>query len=219
MNTRADATGTCPKKHEHTILHQTPFPCVVYIRKKDPCTLNANAVYEFSHYCHTFTRKPMPLTLRVRDLQQHARANETYKSTLRRACFLVLAAGDTAQCVSISNTREERTRFLFRGSAYDIPAKKTKRCSEFHEDYVPLQFYSTLAGFSPDGRLGSVLNLECGIALFPGTVRENQLHMLAKWVEHNITKSIHSSAWATHALASYNEATRSPYSKKRKLDC
>jgi hypothetical protein len=127
-----------------------------------------------------------------------------------------MVSGDVAQCITVSNTRETRTRFLYSGSQYSnkFPEPHFKReCSEFHDSYVPLHFFSTLAAFT-NGTLTSVSELECGIALFPKIIREGDLDTLARWVDHNLGKSLHGSVWATNDSCSYNEFTLAQTNKE-----
>jgi hypothetical protein len=181
--------------------HRVPFPCVVYVRR--------GSEYRFSHFCvpQTGPVKPLPASLRVRDLQEHAR-QPPLLGALRRACFLVLVAGDTAQCVSVGCARGGM-RFLYRGSEYARPVREGQRCAEFHEDYVPLRFYSTLALYGRARGLASVKDIECGVALFPRRLGERVLATVARWADHCVKKSVHGSVWlCTDAGESFNEHTR-----------
>lgn len=186
----------------------TPFPCVVYIKR--PST----GEYVFSHYCHTRIPKYMPRSMRVTHLQEFSQKQKP-ATTLGRSFFLVLVAGDVAQCISTANIGEKRTRFLYRGSVYartsDHPPNP---CSDLHKDYIPLHFFSSLTTFT-QGIPTGVTHLESGISLFPRSIRENDLPTLARWVSHNITKMVHTSVWITDGLACYNEHTLSLLSKTR----
>lgn len=208
-------------------IHRLPFPCAVYIKQKGSGggSSSASTSYEFSHYyAHSSVLKTMPPSLRTRDLQEHIPALMSLQGAMRKACFLVLVAGDVAQCVSVANSQEHtRTRFLFRGSQYDnnnlhvISTRKPTMCSEFNSDYIPLHFYSTLASFH-NGGLSGVSDLECGISLFPRRICEKDLQTLARWVDHNIGKSVHGSVWATNEAESYSEYTRKIHSRKTQRD-
>jgi hypothetical protein len=187
-----------------------PFPCVVYIKQR------ATGEYVFSHYCNTRVRRPVPKSMRVRDMQEFAR-QPSLASVLHKSFFLVLVAGDVAQCVSTANVREKRTRFLYRGSEYARnPSRPVKQCSDFHDDYIPLHFYSSLINFSR-GVPCDTTHLEAGVALFPRSIREQDIHVLARWVEHNLAKIVHSSTWITEHSDSYSEHTLSLRTGPRSL--
>jgi hypothetical protein len=175
--------------------------------------------FVFSHLCDTSAPKTAPASLRVGDLAAHTQ--QANWAALRRACFIVLVAGDTAQCVSVSNVKENRTSFLYHGSAYARPRLSQQgRPTEIQDDYVPLEFYATMTWYVR-GTLSCIVPLESGLALFPRTVTEKTLPTLARWVEANIAKSMHTSVWATDTGDSYNEHTRQlrtpcPHSSKRR---
>jgi hypothetical protein len=162
----------------------------------------------------------MPESLRVKDLTMQPQQSNW--SALRKACFLVLVAGDTAQCVSVSNVQERRTTFLYHGSEY---ARQKHACeqgpTEIQDDYIPLEFYATMSWFTR-GCLSCIAPLESGMVLFPRTITEKLLPRLASWVETSITKSIHTSVWVTDTGDSYNEHTRqirpSSSRKRRRID-
>ena len=184
--------------------HSLRFPCAVYVRQQPP-----GREYSFSHFCtpHSGPTKALPVSLRVRDLQEHAR-QPPLLPRLRQACFLVLVAGDTAQCVSVGCSRGGM-RFLYRGSEYARPVREGRRCAEFHEDYVPLRFYSTLAVYRREAGVDSVQDLECGIALFPRRIGERDLDTLARWADSCIEKAVRSSVWlCADKGESFNEHTR-----------
>ena len=179
-----------------------PFPCVVYTKR------GRAGEYAFSHYHPQVVPKATPQSLRVSHLRDYA-ARPRLESTLRRSCFLVLVTGDVAQCITTQNVRDNRTRFLFKGSEFARSLKAGHAhipCSEFHEDFIPLNFYSTLTSFV-EGAPTGVTPLECGIALFPRSIHEKDLETLGRWVEHNITKSVHGSVWITNHAESYSEHT------------
>lgn len=162
--------------------------------------------FVFSHLCDSSVPKSAPESLRVRDLAVHTQ--QANWAALRRACFLVLVAGDTAQCVSVSNARENRTSFLYHGSTYARPRlRQDGSPTEIQEDYIPLEFYATMSWYVHGG-LSCIVPLESGLALFPRTLSEKTLPTLARWVEANIAKSMHTSVWATDTGDSYNEHTR-----------
>lgn len=195
-------------------LHPVAWPCAVYVR--DEAQRRGPPEYTFSHLCHGVgPRKPFPPSLRVRDLQEHARL-PSHLAVLRRACFLVLVAGDIAQCVSVENARDRSARIpvLYRGSEYThrlesaAPGltKQQQRCSEFHEDFVALHFFGTLAWYTARERaLAGVWDLGCGITLFPRRLRETDLPRLAEWVDHLLARSVRSSVWLTECGESFNE--------------
>ncbi len=141
--------------------------------------------------------------------------------SLKKACFLVLVAGDTAQCISVANVEEKRAPFLYKGSRYSYPSLNADTNgptrsfpSELHESHIPLHFYSTLSSFDSYGRLVDTTPVECGITLLPHTLLERDLPNVTKWVESNILKSIHTSVWLTESGHSYSEMTRA---RKRRL--
>jgi hypothetical protein len=183
------------------LTHPMPFPCVVYFRL-------AHGGYTFGHFCTPVSgpAKHIPASLRVRDLQEHAR-QPPLVGVLRKACFLVLVTGDVAQCVSVNTAADRnRTRFLFHGSEYATPSRcPPPRCSEFHEDYVHIPFHSTLATFNARAGLIGVQNMQCSIALFPRRIHDADLASLARWVDHGIGKMAHGSIWLTENPDSYNE--------------
>lgn len=155
--------------------------------------------------CDAGVPKSAPESLRVRDLAAHSQ--QANWAELRRACFLVLVAGDTAQCVSASNVKERRTPFLYHGSPYARPAPRRGVATEIQEDYIPLEFYSTMSWYR-GGRLSSIVPLESGLVLFPRTISEKILPTLGRWVENSIAKCMHTSVWVTDDGDSYNEHTR-----------
>jgi hypothetical protein len=183
------------------VYHPVRIPCAVYVRE--------GRHYRFSHCCRPRPpRKAIPGSLRVRDLQEYSR-QPPLLATLRKSCFLVLVAGDVAQCVSVDNAGEhaQRVRFLYRGSEYAQRTREGQQGggSEFHEDYVPLCFHTTLAFYGMRDGLLSVRELECGIALFPRCICERDLPTLARWTDHNLAKAVHGSVWLSEGSESYNE--------------
>jgi hypothetical protein len=133
---------------------------------------------------------------------------------MQKACFLVLVAGDTAQCISLSNFQSKRTPFLYQGSSYSKPTIDSKQgptkilISEFQEGHVPLHFYSTLSSFDTNGILVDTTPVECGITLLPNTLLERDLVNITRWVENNLLKSFRTSVWLTEHGHSYNEESR-----------
>ena len=196
------------------VYHPVNIPCAVYVRE--------GRQYQFSHCCSPRPpHKAIPGSLRVRDLQEYAR-QPALLTTLRKSCFLVLVAGDVAQCVSVDNAREhsQRVRFLYRGSEYSRKTHEPQRCassSEFHEDYVSLCFHTTLAFYGMREGLLSVWDLESGIALFPRRICERDLPTLARWTDHNLAKAVHGSVWLSDGTESYNEHSSAP-KKRRRID-
>ncbi len=188
-------------------LHHAAWPCAVYVRDEAQRHRCLPPEYTFSHYCRVVgPSKPLPASLRVRDLQEHAR-QPSHLAVLRRACFLVLVAGDIAHCVSVENARDRDARIpvLYRGSEYARGSEEA-RCAEFHDDYVPLRFFSTLAWFTRHDRcLAGVLDLGCGITLFPRRLREADLPRLAGWVDHVLARAVHGSVWLTERGERFHE--------------
>jgi hypothetical protein len=181
-----------------------PFPCVVYRRERP------GGVYRFSHACPcSCFHKTFPSSLRVADLRSHQPSLNL--SNLHSACFLVLVAGDVAQAISVSTHSETRTSFLYTGSTYDRQLSAFSSPSllhtEFHESYVPLKFYGTMATFDYSNRFQSAVPIESGISLFPSQISEGDVTKLSKWVENAIQKAVHSSVWVTSGGQTYNEYT------------
>lgn len=211
------------------LYHPLSIPCLVYVKPSAPAhnerPAPASSPYVFSHHHHPASvPKPIPASLRTRDLQDYAR-HPPALAALRKACFLVLVTGDVAQCICVDNAAESpgaRTRFLYNGSPYDarcarLPASPCPS-SEFHEDYVLLRFYSTLSSFCPHSRKRHksthaagvcVQELECALLLFPRRLHERDLPTLARWVDQSLVKSVHTSTWLDADRAeSFNEYTR-----------
>lgn len=178
-----------------------PFPCVVYERDR------ASVPYRFSHFCDCQILKKVPCSLRVSDLQRHDPLSNW--NSMRKGCFLVLVAGDVAQCISVSSALEKRTSFLYHGSRYSKGrgCAKDTFTTEFHESFVPLFLFGTLCSFDRLGRYRSTVPIESSVCLFPKHLAEADLPRLIKWIESAILKSIHSSVWVTDTGASYNEHT------------
>ena len=176
-----------------------PVPCAVYTRRApgDP--------YRFSHLCDQRAVKSFPSSLRASDLLQHDTRQNW--ASLHKTCFLVLAAGDTAQTVCVANAKDQkRQSFLYLGSSYSrITHGATP--SELDENYVPLHFHGTMAVFDKAGRFHAIVPIESGITLFPRQIRETDVPRLARWVESCMARSIHASIWVTDAGDSYNEHT------------
>jgi hypothetical protein len=182
---------------------QTPFPCVVYTRDR------AGGAYTFSHRCMSSARKLFPHSLRVSDLRTHDPQQNW--AALRGACFLVLVAGDVAQCVSVASLHEKRIQFLFKGSVFSREACGADLLhTEFHEEYVPLHFFGSLAVFDARARFRSLVPIESSICLFPRRLTEADLPRLCKWVEASLLKCVHSSVWVTASGQAFNEHTLRP---------
>ena len=181
-----------------------PHPCVVYTRRI------SGTGYTFSHFAEPQrVLKLFPASLRVSDLRLHdTRPN---RDALDRACFLVLVAGDVAQCVSVATAEcGKRTRFLYHGSSYarrsgthhDSPAS-----SDLSEDYIPLYFHATMAVFDRGARFHACMPLESGIALFPRQIQDRDIPLLARWVQACTARSTRASVWVSGTGESYNEHT------------
>jgi hypothetical protein len=174
-----------------------PFPCVVYIRQGNH--------YTFSHSCLQQAQKTLPQSLRVSDLRGYEHGKSW--AHLSRACFLVLVAGDTAQCVSISNAGEgKQIRFLYHGSAFARPAP-SRLHSELNEAYVPLHFHGTMAVYDHFLGVRAVIPIESGIALFPRQITDKDIPLLVRWVTQCVRRSLQASVWVTNSGDSYNEST------------
>ena len=180
-----------------------PFPCVVYTRER------ADRPYVFSHYHHgSHVPKNLPHSLRVQDLRAwDARQN---RQAMENACFLVLVAGDVAQCVSLRNLAEKRVRFLFTGSQYATKHSTPDPLmhTEFHENCIPLRFYGTMAAYDTVGMcFHSLVPIESGVALLPREIIEARLPEICSWVSTCVQKNITTSVWITENGDSYNEHT------------
>ncbi len=178
-----------------------PFPCVVYKRER------SSVPYRFSHFCDSHVPKRFPASLSVTDLLGHDPL--TNWNVLRKACFLVLVAGDVARCISVSLPPEKCPPFLFQGSRYSKIGSNVKDeyVTEFHEGYAPILLFGTLCSFDSKGRYRSTIPLESAVCLFPKRIVESDIPKLSKWIESAILKSIHSSVWITDSGSSYNEHT------------
>ncbi len=136
-----------------------PFQCMVYTRSI------AGSPYTYSHSCSSWVSKTVPASLRVQDLMSYT--GKQNWGELQKVCFLVLVAGDTAQCVSLANLASNRTKFLYQGLRFSHPSEDTeqgptkKLVSEFQEGHVPLHFYSTLSSFDCIGMLVDTTPVEC----------------------------------------------------------
>lgn len=196
-----------PWDTENYVTTFIPFECLVYKREKP------GEAYKFYHYSNTHVRKLYPNSLKVSDLQKLDQARNW--AAIRSASFIVLVAGDTAQCVSLSTINEKRTQFLFHGSVYDTFIKEPAPLySEFCEKYVPFRTFSTLCTFQgPAHRYQSTISFESGLSLFPKQIREQDIQSLGKWVEKGLQKAMHSNVWLTEDGTTYNERTLRPKEK------
>lgn len=180
---------------------RVPFPCVVYTRQG-----SGRQGYTYSHHCcPQQAQKALPRTLRVSDLREYDHGLSW--AHLGKACFLVLVAGDTAQCVTIANAAEgKRIRFLYRGSAFARQAPEHLH-SELSEAYVPLHFHGTMAVYDRFAGVRAVIPIESGIALFPREILDRDVPLLARWVSQCARRSLQASVWVTSHGDSYSEAT------------
>ena len=180
-----------------------PHPCVVDTRRV------SGEAYTFSHHAQLAAPKLFPPSLRTADLRLHDQRQNW--AQMQRACFLVLAAGDVAQCVSVTTAGEKRrTQFLYHGSSFArrrAEGQSPATPSEVHEDFVPLHFHSTMAVFDRANRFHAVVPIESGISLFPRQIRDKDIPLLARWVEACMLRSAHASVWVTDLGESYNEHT------------
>lgn len=164
-----------------------PFPCAVYSR--DP----ASNAYTFSHFCSADVDKVFPASLRVRDLAAHDRGANCAR--MRRTPFLVLVAGDRAQCVTVHNARDGgRTWFLYTMSPQSCPVQWPSRVDEVEPDFIPLTFCSTLAQYRA-GELCHVASFQRNLLLIPARIRTGDIPRLASFVEYKIHLSIQGSVW------------------------
>lgn len=178
-----------------------PFPCAVYTRQ------GSGGQYTFSHCCHQQVQKSIPRTLRASDLREYDPAH-SWKH-LSKACFLVLVAGDVAQCVSLANAADsKRIQFLYQGSSFARPATGLPVLhSELSDAYVPLHFHGTMAVFDRFAGVRAVIPIESGIALFPRRILDTDIPLLARWVTHCARRSLHASVWVIDTGDSYSEST------------
>jgi len=195
------------RRHEATegcVTTFVPFDCLVYKREKpsDP--------YVFYHYSSTHVRKLYPNSLKVSDIQKLDQTRNW--AAVRSACFIVLVAGDTAQCISLSTINEKRTHFLYHGSVYDTFIKEQMPLhSEFCENYVPFRTFSTLCTFTGEAnRYQSTISFESTLSLFPRQIREKDIQALGKWAENGLQKAMHSNVWLANDGTTYNERSLRP---------
>lgn len=184
------------------------FPCAVYSRKP------GSDLYSFSHFCRSDYDKTFPNSLRVRDLAAHDRtANSTM---MLRTPFLVLVAGDRAQCVSVHNASDsERPWFLYTMSPQSCPEHWPPTVDEVEPDFISLTFCSTLAQFR-GGELQHVSTFQRNLLLFPASLRTGDIPRLASWVERKVHLSIQGSVWLMEEDR-VNESEWFPHSRKRRL--
>lgn len=185
-----------------------PFPCAVYARA------TAGAEYEFQHFCRADVGKQFPATLRTRDLADYRPSANTAR--LLREPFVVLVAGDRAQCVSVENADDrDRTWFLYPSSPQSRPVRWPREIEEVEPGSVPMTFCSTMASYAK-GRLGSVVPVERGPLLLPSRLRERDLKRIASLVERKVRLSIEGSVWLVDGEC-LNESSLYPKSHKRRL--
>lgn len=184
-----------------------PFPCAVYSR--DP----SGDLYTFSHFCRAEVDKAFPSSLRVRDLAAHDRGANCAR--MMRTPFLVLVAGDRAQCVSVHNAHDrDRTWFLYTRSPQSCPVLWPPRVDELEQGFVSLAFSSTLAQFRA-GELQHVASFQRNMLIFPTRVRTGDVPRLARFVEHHVHLSLQGSVWLMDTDR-VNESEWVPHSRKRK---
>ena len=179
-----------------------PFPCVVYTRERP------DRPYIFSHYCSSLRiQKKLPPSLRVRDLR--AWDPQPNRQGMQNACFLVLVAGDVAQCISLRNATESRVSFLFTGSQYAMrDGNHDRLATEFHDNCVPLRFYGTMAVYDTTrAQFSSLVPIKSSVALLPREILESHLPVMCNMVSSCVQKSAATSLWVTDTGDSYNELT------------
>jgi len=185
-----------------------PFPCAVYARD------TTGADYEFRHFCGSHASKQLPKSLRTRDLAEYSASANTAR--LLREPFLVLVAGDRAQCVSVENAADrDRTWFLYPASRQSRPVPWPRHIEELEQGFVPMTFCSTMASYTA-GRLTAVVPVERGPLLLPSRLRERDLKQIAGLVERKVRRSIEGSVWLVDGEP-LNEASLFPKSRKRRL--
>jgi hypothetical protein len=183
-----------------------PFPCAVYARE------TTGAEYKFRHFCCSQVSKLLPRSLRTRDLAEYSLSANTAR--LLREPFLVLVAGDRAQCVSVENASDtDRTWFLYPSSRQSRPVAWPHDIEELETGFVPMTFCSTMATYSA-GRLTAVLPVERGPMLMPSSLRERDLARIASMVERKVRLSVEGSVWLVDG-DSLNESSLYPKSLKR----
>lgn len=199
------AHGTPPQRPMPTV--RIPFPCAVYSRDLPGDT------YSFSHFCRAETDKAFPPSLRVRDLAAHDRGANCAR--MMRTPFLVLVAGDRAQCVSVHNARHrDRTWFLYTRSPQSCPVSWPPRVDEVEPGFVALAFCSTLAQFR-QGELQHVSSFQRNLLLLPARIRAGEVARLARFVMHKIHLSVQGSVWLMDDDR-VNEGEWVPHSQKRR---
>ena len=185
-----------------------PFPCAVYARE------TTGADYEFRHFCASQVSKQLPQSLRTRDLAEYSAPANTTR--LLREPFLVLVAGDRAQCVSVENAADrDCTWFLYPASRQSKPVQWPRDIEELEPGFVPMTFCSTMATYTA-GRLAAVMPVERGPLLLPSRLRERDLRQIAGLVERKVRRSVEGSVWLVDGEP-LNEASLFPKSRKRKL--
>jgi len=126
---------------------------------------------------------------------------------MQRAAFLVLVAGDKAQCVSLANWRDVRTMFLFPGSEYSRSISAVHVSEEISSDYIPMQFFSTMACFKVE-KLTEVVPFHSMFFVLPKILEERDFARYFHNLENHITKTLRDSIWITER-GIYNEKTLS----------
>jgi len=126
---------------------------------------------------------------------------------MQKATFLVLVAGDKAQCVSLANWKENRTKFLYHGSPYSKSISYPVISEELASDHIPMQFFSTMACFQSE-KFSCVIPFHSMFLILPKTLEEREFPHYFHLLENFIDKSLKDSVWITER-GSYNERTLS----------
>jgi len=118
--------------------HPVCIPCVVYKRAK------AHLPFTFSHLCDAQTfYKILPSDLTLHTLLQY-RSQDVLRAYMKHV-VLVLVSGDTAKCLTVSQSYKDATVFLYYKSQYNQTCDpRLHECCEIHEDYISWKCNSTL---------------------------------------------------------------------------
>lgn len=150
-----------------------PWQQAVYTR------VGVNDTFVFSHMQKTTIAKHFPASLAVRDMSGAASTRSANFESVQQATVLILVTGKWAQHISLDSS------FTPVGSKYRPPlyslydhmerlcavSKSSKHCSELTEDYMAMQYYSTLSHFSRgedhSWKLSSVVPMLSDIVILP----------------------------------------------------
>ena len=130
-----------------------------------------------------------------------------HRTNMQKAVFLVLVAGDKAQCISLANWKEKRTMFLYHGSEYSKAISIAQPSEEITSDYISMQFFCTMACFH-GGKLNEVVPFPSMFYVIPKILEEKEFACHFHYLENYISKTLADSIWMTERGV-YNERTLS----------